>query len=478
MATTATPSPVPSSTTSANSNLIKDQTTDIPVFLRKTYHMVDTADPDICTWSDDGESFIVKDPKTFEKKIIPQFFKHNKFSSFVRQLNFYSFRKIRYNDEIRIDPELEALTANYWRFYHPKFQKGHPEWLTEIKRSVSHPKPTNPVKPGTAKTTESSSDVENLKLKTEVTSLKERIEAMTKNIDQLTTMVQKVTLNQEEEKVKQDTFLFHKRPKVVTEERDVVFPDVALSIPAALATNEKDVSMEVAQVKEEEEDGQGPEMMGSDMPPSLPSPTRMSALPPFRETSGMSEFSDGFVDELFSTFQGRDGGDLDFADDDNTPWTAAVSPENTSLSNPHNRPSAELMNRLSDALSMLPRDVQEMIVDRLIEAIMAPKVVQESIQVAHALEEVMVRGRPTSVPQSPKHELAVAMDEDESPSLHGQEETAPTLPLAAATLAALLERYGKGHHDHDEDHQVAAATAAMKKSKDAAQKSLLIPVHA
>jgi hypothetical protein len=50
--------------------------------------MIDTCNrPDICGWHDEdgGESFVVKDPKRFESEIIPQFFKHSKFTSFVRQ---------------------------------------------------------------------------------------------------------------------------------------------------------------------------------------------------------------------------------------------------------------------------------------------------------------------------------------------------------------------------------------------------------
>ena len=33
--------------------------------------------------------FVVKDPDQFAADIIPQYFDHNKFSSFARQLNFY-----------------------------------------------------------------------------------------------------------------------------------------------------------------------------------------------------------------------------------------------------------------------------------------------------------------------------------------------------------------------------------------------------
>ena len=39
-------------------------------------------------WSEKGDTFIVKDVKIFSEQIIPTVFKHNNFSSFVRQLNF------------------------------------------------------------------------------------------------------------------------------------------------------------------------------------------------------------------------------------------------------------------------------------------------------------------------------------------------------------------------------------------------------
>lgn len=40
----------------------------------------------------DGTAFEVKEPKRLELEILPKYFRHARFQSFVRQLNFYSFK--------------------------------------------------------------------------------------------------------------------------------------------------------------------------------------------------------------------------------------------------------------------------------------------------------------------------------------------------------------------------------------------------
>lgn len=59
-------------------------------FLSKTYDLVDDPSTNhVVSWSETGGSFVVWDPTEFAKDLLPMYFKHNNFSSFVRQLNTY-----------------------------------------------------------------------------------------------------------------------------------------------------------------------------------------------------------------------------------------------------------------------------------------------------------------------------------------------------------------------------------------------------
>lgn len=92
----------------------------LPPFLMKTYEMVDDQGSDsIVSWSPTNKSFIVWDTALFARDLLPRFFKHNNFASFIRQLNTYGFRKI--------DPE-------QWEFGNDEFIRGQPQLLKNIHR--------------------------------------------------------------------------------------------------------------------------------------------------------------------------------------------------------------------------------------------------------------------------------------------------------------------------------------------------------
>ena len=105
----------------------RDTERDIPVFLAKTYAMIDAATGDIVGWSPSGDSFIIRDCDRFTEEVIPRFFKHKNFSSFIRQLNFYGFRKVK-------EPRKAPEARQRWEFRHDKFVRGRRDLLRDIKR--------------------------------------------------------------------------------------------------------------------------------------------------------------------------------------------------------------------------------------------------------------------------------------------------------------------------------------------------------
>ncbi|KAI7850549.1 HSF-type DNA-binding-domain-containing protein [Circinella umbellata] len=99
-------------------------------FVSKLFNMVEDPEiQDLITWSDNGDVFRVFNPTAFSKNVLPRYFKHNNWQSFVRQLNMYGFNKV--NDMIHSNLRNEN---QMWEFRHPHFRRGEVEDLRNIKR--------------------------------------------------------------------------------------------------------------------------------------------------------------------------------------------------------------------------------------------------------------------------------------------------------------------------------------------------------
>ena len=97
----------------------------LPAFLSKTYEIFSMPEfAHVCGWNATGDTIIVAQLETFVAMVLPRFFKHRNFPSFVRQLNLYGFHKT-------------VLDSKRLEFQHPYFKRGRPDLLHLIKRKVS-----------------------------------------------------------------------------------------------------------------------------------------------------------------------------------------------------------------------------------------------------------------------------------------------------------------------------------------------------
>ena len=84
-------------------------------FLIKLHRILNDGDySNYIQWSQDGLSFIIYNQNSFSKNVLPAFFNHNNYSSFVRQLNMYNFKKMKSKKDVQ-------------KYFHEQFHK----WTTE-----------------------------------------------------------------------------------------------------------------------------------------------------------------------------------------------------------------------------------------------------------------------------------------------------------------------------------------------------------
>ncbi|CAH0487530.1 unnamed protein product [Peronospora farinosa] len=98
----------------------------LPAFLSKTYEIFSMPEfAHVCGWNATGDTIIVSQLEAFVSMVLPRFFKHRNFPSFVRQLNLYGFHKT-------------VLDSKRLEFQHPYFKRSQPDLLHHIKRKISN----------------------------------------------------------------------------------------------------------------------------------------------------------------------------------------------------------------------------------------------------------------------------------------------------------------------------------------------------
>ncbi|KAI3718914.1 hypothetical protein L6452_19799 [Arctium lappa] len=121
--------PLDPPTTSRRSTVASPKSRFPTPFLLKTYDLLEEGEENtsgggggdrrVVSWNEEGNGFVVWSPAEFSEQMLPRYFKHNNFSSFIRQLNTYGFKK---------------TSSKRWEFKHEKFQKGNRHLLMEIMR--------------------------------------------------------------------------------------------------------------------------------------------------------------------------------------------------------------------------------------------------------------------------------------------------------------------------------------------------------
>ena len=88
--------------------------------------MLESEDPSVVSWTSNGKAFKVLDLDRFRDETLPKYFRHNKITSFQRQLNLYGYLRIQKGEDSGA-------------YGHPKFIRGHREAVRDIRRLPNRP---------------------------------------------------------------------------------------------------------------------------------------------------------------------------------------------------------------------------------------------------------------------------------------------------------------------------------------------------
>ncbi|KAF0696883.1 Aste57867_12382 [Aphanomyces stellatus] len=114
-------SPPPTTTSSADEQAPPPAP---PTFVQSLFDILRREDPNIIRWTADGRAFEILDQRLLATRILPRYFRHSKYASFQRQLNYFGFRKWA---------KQRAAICTYSQLY---FGRDRPGDLHHIKRRV------------------------------------------------------------------------------------------------------------------------------------------------------------------------------------------------------------------------------------------------------------------------------------------------------------------------------------------------------
>jgi len=104
-------------------------------FLPALYRMCNNDQNDhreCITWAEDSRSFWVSNIEQFARDILPIYYKHNNYASFVRQLNLYGFHRST-EPKGKVEPGVQMVE----HFTHEHFRRGQEHLLKNIYRKTS-----------------------------------------------------------------------------------------------------------------------------------------------------------------------------------------------------------------------------------------------------------------------------------------------------------------------------------------------------
>ncbi|DAZ94525.1 TPA: hypothetical protein N0F65_001541 [Lagenidium giganteum] len=103
---------------------------EVAPFLKNLRKMLECESTAVLRWTPDGRAFEIHDMDAMASQVLPKYFKHRKYSSFQRQLNYFNFRKWT---------KSKAVVCT---FSNPNFLRDQPDlaWRINRKRSLSESK--------------------------------------------------------------------------------------------------------------------------------------------------------------------------------------------------------------------------------------------------------------------------------------------------------------------------------------------------